>query len=140
MHPSLQLTMQGDWKQLFATHKQFMCGCQFSQWCHQPFAIVVEVHLITNPLWFVSITTLAPPYTMALFPSPVLSAWSKSGAQCSRLQLPLKLACTVTIHRDAKSHTFGVIVTQFVPCSRSHARSRRTMAELTRTVTSSAII
>ena len=60
--------------------------------------------------------------------TPLRRCWSSSGGQCSRLQLPLKLAWAVTIHKsqgltldkvviDVGKREFSIGLT-FVACSR----------------------
>ena len=62
--------------------------------------------------------------------TPIRRSWSSSGVQCSRLQLPLKLAWAVTIHKsqgltldnvviDVGKREFSTGLT-FVACSRVH--------------------
>ena len=83
-----------------------------------PTAVMVRFHKYSGP----SLPTGVVPIV------PMRRCWSKSGVQCSRLQLPLKLAWAVTIHKsqgltldkvvmDVGKREFSPGLT-FVACSR----------------------
>ena len=144
MHPRLRLMMQLDWTQLFAYTHGARVMLTSNLW--------TGVGLVNGAMGTVILIAIcyksgqAPPNlpvpVMLRFDSypgptlpdgtvpivPIRHTWSASSAQCSRLQLPLKLAWAVTIHKaqgltldkvviDVGKKEFACGLT-FIACSR----------------------